>query len=209
MKKDKAVKVFKNNILKNSPVSIQLVDLYLILGVSTSVGNATGMAATFALVSVRSDIVILLLRNFIPDRVRIPACIAVIVAFVALVSMILEASVPVLHSSLGTFVPLVIINCIILARTESFVSENGVFLSLLDGISNGLGYGVITVLVIFIKELLGSDRTLGKFVVGGISPISIMSTAPGAFTVPGILSVTHNYFLSKQEREKNNMGGEN
>lgn len=208
MEKGKAAKVFKSSILKNNPVLIQLVGLCSVLGVSTSVENAIGMTAAFAFVLICSNIVISLLRNFIPDKVRIPAYIVVIATFVTLVSMMLQAFVPALYTSLGAFVPLIVVNCIILARAESFASKNGVFLSLLDGISNALGYGIVIVLVAFIRELLGSGKILGKLVIGDIPPIGIMSAAPGAFMVLGILLATYNYFLSRQERKKNNMRGE-
>ena len=113
MEKGKAAKVFKSSIIKNNPVLIQLVGLCSVLGVSTSVENAIGMAAAFTFVLICSNIVISLLRNFIPDKVRIPAYIVVIATFVTLVSMMLQAFVPALYSSLGAFVPLIVVNCII------------------------------------------------------------------------------------------------
>ena len=128
MEKGKAAKVFKSSILKNNPVLIQLVGLCSVLGVSTSVENAIGMTAAFTFVLICSNIVISLLRNFIPDKVRIPAYIVVIATFVTLVSMMLQAFVPALYSSLGAFVPLIVVNCIILARAESFASKNGVLI---------------------------------------------------------------------------------
>ncbi|MDY6065383.1 MAG: electron transport complex subunit RsxE [Finegoldia sp.] len=193
--------VFTNSILKNNPVLIQLVGLCSVLGVSTSLQNALGMSLAFSAVLVLSNVVISLLRNFIPDKVRIPAYIVVIATFVTLVSMLLEAFVPALYSSLGAFVPLIVVNCIILARAESFASQNGVFLSFLDGLSNGLGYTLVICITAFIRELLGSGKIFGNEIIPGLKPIGIFAAAPGAFMVLGFLLASYNWYNNKKKKK--------
>ena len=133
-------KIFLDGILKNNPVFIQLVGMCSVLGITTSVSNAFGMGFSVTFVLVCSNMVISLLRKFIPDKIRIPSFVVIIATFVTIVDMFINAFLPNLYKSLGLFIPLIVVNCIILARAESFAFKNTVFKSFIDGISQGLGY---------------------------------------------------------------------
>lgn len=146
-------KIFLDGIFKNNPVIVQLVGLCSVLAITTTVTNALGMGAAVIFVLTGSNLVISLLRNFIPDKVRIPAYIVIIATFVTLIQMLMEAYLSSLYSSLGIFIPLIVVNCIILARAESFASKNGVLASIVDGLGNAIGYTFAVVIVATIREL--------------------------------------------------------
>lgn len=197
-------KLFKDGIIKNNPVLIQLVGLCSVLGVSTSVMNALGMGVSLMVVLTLSNLVISLLRNFIPDDIRIPCYIVVIATFVTVVDMVIKAYMPALYAQLGIFIPLIVVNCIILARAEGFANSHGPFLSIIDGIANGIGYTfVITLLAIF-REVLGAGAFFGiEFLSGdGIKPIGIIAQAPGSFILLGCILATFNYIMKKRDAKK-------
>lgn len=198
----KMKEIFKSGIIFNNPVLIQLVGLCSVLGVSNSFINALGMSVSFMFVLICSNVVISLLRNFIPDKVRIPSYIVIIATFVTLVSMMLEAFAPELYNSLGSFISLIVVNCIILARAESFASKNSVLESLADGVANGLGYSIVICIVALIRELIGSGSVFGKSVLGDIPAIGIFAAAPGAFLVLGFLLAAYNYMIKKTNLKK-------
>ncbi|MDO4673153.1 MAG: electron transport complex subunit RsxE, partial [Porphyromonadaceae bacterium] len=133
-------KIFKDGIFANNPVFVQMVGMCSVLAISSSFSNALGMGAAVIFVLTMSNIVISLLRNFIADEIRIPAFIVVIASFVTIVQMVIKAYLPALDESLGIFIPLIVVNCIILARAEGFASQNGLLPSIVDGIAQGLGY---------------------------------------------------------------------
>lgn len=191
--------IFNNGILKNNPVLAQLVGLCSVLGVSTSVVNAVGMTAAVLFVLILSNLVISLLRNFIPDKIRIPAFIVVIATFVTLVQMLLQAYIPSIYNALGLFLPLIVVNCMILARAESFASKQGPGLSILDGLANGIGFGWVIIILAFIRELLGAGTILGKNVIGNLPAIGMINAAPGAFIVLGIMYAVYNMIQNKRE----------
>jgi len=158
------------------------------LAVTSSVNNAIGMglAATFVLVF--SNIFISLIKNMIPAKIRIPAFIVVIASFVTIVDMSMHAFVPEVHKSLGLFIPLIVVNCIILGRAEAFASKNNVFNSILDGLGMGLGFTLALVVIGAIRELLGAGQLMGYNVLpASYQPMLVAILAPGAFIVMGLL----------------------
>ena len=160
-------KVFFNGLVKENPTFVLLLGMCPTLGTTSSAlnGMSMGLATTFVLIC--SNIVIALLKNLIPDKVRIPAYIVVIASFVTLLQMLMQAYLPSLYASLGLFIPLIVVNCIILGRAEAFASKNGVLASALDGLFQGIGYTVALSLVCIIRELLGSGTFGGGLLNGG------------------------------------------
>jgi len=145
-----------------------------------------GLAATFVLVF--SNIFISLIKNLIPSKIRIPAYIVVIASFVTIVDMVMHAYLPAIHKSLGLFIPLIVVNCIILGRAEAFASKNNVFNSILDGLGMGLGFTLALVVIGSIREILGAGQLLGFNVLPETyKPMLIAILAPGAFIVMGLL----------------------
>lgn len=197
-------KILKNGIIDNNPVLIQLVGLCSVLGVSTTVMNALGMGVAVIVVATLSNLVVSLLRNFIPDEVRIPCYIVVIASFVTMVDMVMKAYTPGLYGQLGIFIPLIVVNCLILARAEGFANKNKILPSIVDGFANGVGYTMTIVILAFVRELLGSGAIFGHELLSGegIKPIGIIAQAPGSFIVLGIILAVFNYVSSKKEEGK-------
>lgn len=172
------------------------------LAVTTQAMNGIGMglAATFVLIG--SNVVISLLRKFIPDKVRIPAFIVIICMFVTVIQMFMQAFVPSLYSALGIFIPLIVVNCIILARSEAFASKNGVLYSAIDGLGMGLGFTCAITLIGAIRELIGNGTVFGVRLLGsGYEPMLIISLAPGGFIVFGLILGLVNYISMRDKRE--------
>ncbi|MDD3919716.1 MAG: electron transport complex subunit E [Eubacteriales bacterium] len=188
MEKKKMSSVFLNGIITENPTFRLVLGTCPTLAVSTSAVNGFGMgiAATFVLIG--SNVVISLLRNFIPDKVRIPAFIVVICTFVTMVQMLMQAFVPELYQSLGMFIPLIVVNCIILARAEAFASKNGVLASAVDGVGMGLGFTIAITLMGCIRELIGAGTIFGFTVFGAAyEPMLLMILAPGGFLTFGLM----------------------
>ena len=186
--KQKPMSILKNGIFNENPIFRLMLGMCPTLAVTTTAFNGIGMglAATFVLVG--SNVVISLLRNFIPAKVRIPAFIVVIASFVTMVQLLLKAYVPALDKSLGLFIPLIVVNCIILARAESFASKNGVGSSLLDGIGMGLGFTVALFLVAALREIFGNGTFFGISLLGeNFEPVLMMVLPPGGFITLGLL----------------------
>ena len=184
----KRLSVLTNGLLKENPVLRLVLGTCPTLAVSTMASNGIGMglAATFVLLC--SNVVISALRKVIPDQVRIPCYITVIAGFVSVVQMLVKAYVPSLDSALGVYLPLIVVNCIILGRAEMFACKNNVVDSALDGVGMGIGYTLTVVLMATIREVLGSGTWLGFQVLpDSIARISIMTQAPGAFFCYGVL----------------------
>jgi electron transport complex protein RnfE len=161
-----------------------------------------GLATTFVIVC--SSVLISLLRKVIPDKVRIPAYIIVIATFVTIVDLVMNAYLPDLHQVLGLFIPLIVVNCIVLGRAEAFASKNGVFASMLDGIGMGLGFTWALTVIGAIRELLGSGTIFGlKVVADGATTIGVMSLPPGAFITLGILMGIMNMISARQKKRAN------
>lgn len=187
-------------IIKENPIFVIVLGMCPTLAVSTSVNNAVGMgmAATFVLVC--SNIIISLIKNVTPDKIRIPVYIVVIAAFVTVVDMSMAAFVPDLHKSLGLFIPLIVVNCIILGRAEAFASKNNVLNSMADGIGMGLGFTLALVVVSTIREILGNGTWYGmRIMPNSYNPMLIAILAPGAFITLGFLMALMNMLKEKRQ----------
>lgn len=198
----KLSKILKDGIFKDNPVLIQLVGLCSVLAVTNTVVNAFSMGLAVIAVLVGANFVISLLKNVIPHKIRIPAFIVVIATFVTMVELFMKAFARPIYASLGIFIPLIVVNCIILARAESFAYKNKVLPSVIDGLGNGLGYTLAVVLLAFIRELFGAGTILGFAVFGeSFQPAGIFIAPPGAFIVLGILSAV---FISLSKKKATN-----
>lgn len=180
--------VLTDGIIKQNPVLRLVLGCCSVLAVTTAVSNALGMALAFTFVLVCSNIMVSLLRNIIPAKVHLPCYIVIIAGFVTIVQMVMQAYVQSLYTALGVFLPLIVVNCIILGRAEAFACKNTVVDSALDGIGMGIGYGVAVVLMATIREVLGSGTWLGfRVLPESVPTMGIMTQAPGAFFCFGIL----------------------
>jgi len=195
----KILKVIKNGIFNENPTFRLVLGTCPTLATTTSAINSVGMGAAFTFVLIGSNMVISMLKNFIPEQVRIPAYVVVIASFVTIVQLLLQAFVPSLNESLGIFIPLIVVNCIILARAESFASKNGVVASIFDGVGIGIGFtGAITIIAI-IREVLGNGTIFGLSVMGAAyQPALMMILAPGGFLVFGVTMAIVNKITEKR-----------
>lgn len=199
----KPLKIIANGIFSENPIFRLVLGMCPTLATSTALTNGIGMglAATFVLTC--SNVFISLLRNFIPNKVRIPAFIVVIASFTTIVQLCLKAYLPDLDKSLGLFIPLIVVNCIILARAESFASKQPVFSSFLDGIGIGLGFTIGLCILSFIREITGSGTLMNIKLFGdSFNPAMIMTMAPGGFLTLGLVLAFINFITSKREGGK-------
>ncbi len=184
----KLIQEFTKGFIKENPVFVMALGLCPTLAVTTSVENAIGMglAATFVLLF--SNIFISLIKNFIPNKIRIPSYIVVIASFVTIVDMVMNAYFPAIHKNLGLFIPLIVVNCIILGRAEAFANKNTVIRSIVDGLGMGLGFTLALIVIGGIREILGVGQFLGHNVLPvSYKPVIVAILAPGAFLVMGVL----------------------
>lgn len=187
-KKSTLTGVFINGLLQENPTFRLVLGTCPTMAVTTNATNGIGMglAATFVLIG--SNVVISLLRNFIPDKIRIPAFIVVICTFVTVVQMVMQAFVPALYESLGLFIPLIVVNCIILARAEAFASKNSVLRSAVDGVGMGIGFTLAITLIGSIREIIGNGTIFGRSVFGAnYQPMLLLVLPAGGFIVFGLL----------------------
>lgn len=199
--KKTAASVFLNGIVTENPTFMQLLGMCPTLAVTTSLQNGVGMGLSATAVLICSNFLISLLRKIIPEKVRIAAYIVIIAAFVTIIDMSLKAFMPDLASSLGLFIPLIVVNCIILARAEAFASKNNPVLSAIDGLGMGLGFTGALCIISAIREFLGAGTIWGITLYGThIQPASIMIMAPGGFIVLGLLVGTINFIVSKKKK---------
>ncbi len=188
MSKNNLRGIFVNGIFGENPVFRLVLGTCPTIAVTTSAINGVGMGLAATLVLVGSNAVISMLRNFIPDKVRIPAFIVVICTFVTMVQLLMQAFIPSLYDALGIFLPLIVVNCIILARAEAFASKNGVAASAMDGVGMGLGFTLALILIGGFRELLGAGTLFNMQVMGaGFEPVLIFILAPGGFLMYGLL----------------------
>jgi electron transport complex protein RnfE len=180
-------KVFLNGLIKENPTFVLLLGMCPTLGTTSSAlnGMSMGLATTFVLIC--SNIVIALLKNLIPDKVRIPAYIVVIASFVTLLQMLMQAYLPSLYASLGLFIPLIVVNCIILGRAEAFAAKNTALPSFFDGLGMGLGFTWALTLLGAVRELLGTGAVFGFTLLPSSTNMLVFVLAPGAFIVLGYL----------------------
>ena len=183
----KKMKILFNGILKENPTFVLVLGMCPTLGVTTSAFNGLGMGVATLFVLTLSNMLISLLKNFIPDRVRIPAFIVVIATFVTMVDLLIKGFMPSLGASLGLFIPLIVVNCIVLGRAEAFASKNGVIDSMFDGIGMGIGFTVSLTLIGMVRELFGSGAIFGQVILPADYNILVFVLAPGAFFVLGLM----------------------
>ncbi|MGI6113090.1 MAG: RnfABCDGE type electron transport complex subunit E [Mahellales bacterium] len=182
------LRTLTNGIIKENPTFRLVLGMCPTLAVTTAAINGLGMGAATMIVLIGSNLAISLLKNFIPDKVRIPAYVVVIASFVTIVGMFLKAFTPELDKSLGLFIPLIVVNCIILARAEAFASKNTVAHSIMDGLGMGLGFTLALTILGSIRELIGAGSIFGISVMGSsYEPAIIMILPPGAFLTLGLL----------------------
>lgn len=210
--KKSKLSILTNGLIKENPVLVLVIGTCPTLATSTSVETGLGMGLAATAVLICSNMVISALHKFIPDKVRIPCFITVIAAFVTIVQMILQAFVPSLYAALGLYLPLIVVNCIILGRAEAFAMKNPPLLSLFDGLGMGLGFTVALTVLGAIRELLGAGTVFGVQVLpSSYTPISIFILAPGAFFVIAILCAIQNKlkFPSATNVREDGMTGDN
>ena len=192
----KKLNILLKGIIKENPTFVLILGMCPTLGTTTSAINAAGMGVATMFVLIMSNIAISLIKNLIPDKVRIPAFIVVIASFVTVIQLLMEAYVPALYETLGVFIPLIVVNCIILGRAEAFASKNNVLDSALDGLGMGLGFTLSLTLIGAVREMLGSGAIFGYKFITGDGMIAFV-LAPGAFLVLGYLMVLFNKATAK------------
>ena len=198
---NKCVERLYNGIIKENPTFVLMLGMCPTLAVTSSLMNGFGMGMTTMVVLTASNAIISLLRKLIPDKVRMPAFIVIVASFVTIVQFMLEAYLPSLNASLGIYIPLIVVNCIILGRAESYASKNGVLTSIFDGIGMGLGFTVGLSFLGFFRELIGSGTILSMRVIPEEYCIRIIGLAPGAFFVLAALVATQNKIRLSQGKK--------
>ncbi len=198
----KTLERLKSGIITENPTFVQMLGMCPTMAVTTSAINGLGMGLTTTVILVLSNMMISALRKVIPDEVRIPAYIVIVASFVTIIQFLLQGFVPSLYDSLGIYIPLIVVNCIILGRAESYASKNNVWLSMFDGIGMGLGFTIGLTSIGIFRELLGGGSVFGIWVMPeNYEPISILILAPGAFFVLACLIALQNKVrLSKAKK---------
>ena len=192
-----------NGIIKENPTFVLMLGMCPTLAVTTSAINGLGMGLSTCAVLMMSNLIISLLRKFIPDRVRMPAYIVIVASFVTIVDLLMQAYVRPLYHSLGLFIPLIVVNCIILGRAEAYASKNPPVASFFDGLGMGLGFTVALTLIGSFRELLGKGSVFGFDIMPeGFVPATIMIMAPGAFFVlAGLTALQNKLKIGKSKTE--------
>lgn len=193
-----------NGIIKENPTFVLMLGMCPTLAVTTSALNGIGMGLSTTVVLMMSNLIISLLRKFIPEKVRMPAFIVIVASFVTIVDLLMQAFFRGLYASLGLYIPLIVVNCIILGRAESYASKNPPVNSFFDGLGMGLGFTLALTILAAFRELLGSGKIFGfKVMPDSFEPVSILIMAPGAFFVLAILTAVQNKL--KMPSATNNM----
>ena len=197
-------KTFLNGLLFENPTFVLFLGMCPTLAVTTSAINGLGMGVSTMLVLIFSNIFISLLRKFIPDKVRIAAYVVIIASFVTVVEMLLKAYALSISNSLGIYIPLIVVNCIILGRAEAYASKNNILSSAIDGVAMGLGFTCALTLIGAVRELLGNGSLFGLSLFGeAFKPVSMMILPPGAFLTLGILLAVINLIKTRKEGNGN------
>ncbi|MFR4250505.1 MAG: electron transport complex subunit RsxE [Christensenellales bacterium] len=195
--------ILKNGLFGENPIFRLVLGTCPTIATSTSASNGLGMGLAVTFVLMGSNLVISLLRNFIPNKVRIPAFIVIIATFVTIIQLLIQGFVPALNDSLGLFIPLIVVNCIILARAESFASKNKPLPSVVDGLGMGLGFTGALVIISSIREILGNGTIFGMALFGeSFQPVLMMSQAPGGFIVFGLVLAVVNTIDAHNRKKK-------
>ena len=195
-------KVLMNGIVKENPTFVLLLGMCPTLGTTSSAINGMGMGLATMFVLICSNVVISLIKNLVPDMVRIPIFVVVIASFVTLLQMVMQAYVPALYATLGLFIPLIVVNCILLGRAEAFAAKNNPLSSFFDGLGMGLGFTMGLTIIGLIREILGAGTFFGLpflSAIKGFTPITIFIMAPGAFLVLAFLVAGMNIIRKKME----------
>ena len=207
-------KQFNEGLLTKNPVTVQLLGMYSTLAITTSLFNGIGMGLAVTIITICSNVLISALRKVIPNQIRIAAYITIIAGFVTVVDLLLQAFIPALSESLGVFIPLIVVNCMVLGRAEAFASKNGVLASAVDGLCQGIGYTVALVITCIIRELLGSGTFGGGLLGPGGAGIQIipqpfpamqMVMPVGGFLVLGFVIAGSQWlmqYLEKKNKKK-------
>jgi len=203
-------KQFKEGLLTKNPVLVQLLGMCSVLAITTSLFNGIGMGLSVTIILICSNVLISALRKVIPSEIRIAAYIVIIAGFVTIVDLILQAFLPDLSESLGMFIPLIVVNCIILGRAEAFASKNGVLASAVDGLCQGIGYTVALVVMCVIRELLGSGTFGGGILNGGEGIVIIPEGYPamqmvmpvGGFLTLGFVVAWFQWLMRRMQNKK-------
>lgn len=200
---NKYMKILYNGLFKENPTFILMLGMCPTLAITTSATNGIGMGLTTTVVLVLCNILISALRNFIPDKVRIPGFIVVIATFVTLVELVLKAYIPALNDALGVYIPLIVVNCIIMGRAEAYACKNPVMDCLFDGIGMGLGFTWAITVIGGIRELIGAGQLFGIQVIptSFYEPVTILILAPGAFLVLAMLVAAQNKINLNNEKK--------
>ena len=195
-------KQFKEGLLTQNPVLVQMLGLCSTMAITTSIMNGLGMGVSVLIILTAANVVISAIRKIVPDKIRIAMFIVVIAGFVTCVDLLLQAFFESIAASLGVFIPLIVVNCIILGRAESFSYKNGVGASFFDGIFQGLGYTLVLLAMCFIRELLGAGTLAGFRIIPEQFPIGILTLPVGGFLVLGFLIAAMQWALSKSKEGK-------
>ena len=195
-------KQLKEGLLTQNPVLVQMLGLCSTMAITTSIMNGLGMGVSVLIILTAANVVISAIRKIVPDKIRIAMFIVVIAGFVTMVDLLIQAFLPALAKSLGVFIPLIVVNCIILGRAEAFSYKNGVGASFFDGIFQGLGYTLVLLAMCFIRELLGAGTLAGFRIIPEQFPIGMMTMPVGGFLVLGILIAAMQWALSKSKEGK-------
>ena len=193
---------FKKGIWLKNPILVLNLGMCPTLAVTTSVSNGLWMAFASTFVLVFSNVLVSLVKNYVPAHIRIPIFITIIATFVTFVELTLSAFQPAIYKSLGIYISLIVVNCIILGRAEEFASKNGVIVSALDGLGLGLGFGLTLFVLASIREILGANTFFGYTFIDGMQPASVMILAPGAFFTLGLMLWGMNAINSKKKKEE-------
>lgn len=203
-KMNRQLQIFTNGFVRENPLLVLNIGLCSSLGVTTSIFNGLGMGMSMTFVLVMSEIVISIFRKHIPSSIRLPVFIIIIAAFTTIVQLVLQAYVSSLYDALGVFLPLIVVNCIIMGRVESFASKNGVGNSILDAFGMGIGYTLVLVIISLIREFFGGGTLMaGTSAKIDIIPeayrIGMLNSAPGGFIVFGFLGAAVQFFKNRKE----------
>ncbi|MDO5564228.1 MAG: electron transport complex subunit E [Eubacteriales bacterium] len=205
MKKEGFFYQIYNGIIKENPTLVLMLGMCPTLAVTTSLTNAIGMGISTSAVLIFSNIIISLLRNIIPDRVRIPSYIVIVASLVTIVDLLMQAYTPALYEQLGIYIPLIVVNCIIFGRAESFAAKNKIMPSLGDGVGMGIGFTIGLSIIAIVREFLGSGSFYGINIIPDEFHISIFVLAPGAFFVLSILTAIQNKLNLKGASNPSNL----
>ena len=199
----KIKKIMQDGLITQNPVLVQLLGMCSVMAITTSLFNGLGMGLSVLIILTCSNIVNSLLRKVIPEKVRIPCFVVVIATFVTIIDLVIKAFLPSLSSSLGIYIPLIVVNCIIFARAEAFAFKNPVLPSIVDGLGMGLGFTLSLTLLSSVREIIGSGKWFGMQVMpAGYKPMSIIIAPSGGFLTLGILILLVNAFVKYLARRK-------